>query len=216
VLGLGGLALYLYTLWSRWASRRRRGLEPPSLPLLAVQAGTATVLTVVVVAVLNSYFGVPYMLVILLALTAVFSLLLNRTAFGRHVYAIGGSAEAARRAGIRVGAVRVAIFTMASTLGAFGGILGASREFSVSTGTGGGTLLLDAIAAAVIGGTSLFGGRGAVSSALFGALVIGSVENGLDLLGQSASTKDVATGIILLLAVSIDALSRRRRGTAGR
>lgn len=215
LLGLGSLAVYLLLLWSRWVSRRRHGLEPPAALLLVARSAIATLITVVVVATLNSYFGVPYVLAILLALTAFFALMLNKTAFGRHVYAIGGNAEAARRAGIHVGRVRVAIFTIASTLGAFGGILGASREFAVSTGTGGGTLLLDAIAAAVIGGTSLFGGRGFISSALLGALVIGSVENGLDLLGQSSSTKDVATGIILLLAVSIDALSRRRRSTAG-
>ncbi|HWE62020.1 MAG TPA: sugar ABC transporter permease, partial [Chloroflexota bacterium] len=196
LLGVGALAVYLALLWSRWVSRRRHSLEPPSVPMLVVRSAIATLIAVVVVATLNSYFGVPYVLAILLALTAFFALMLNKTAFGRHVYAIGGNAEAARRAGIHVGRVRVAIFTIASTLGAFGGILGASREFAVSTGTGGGTLLLDAIAAAVIGGTSLFGGRGFISSALLGALVIGSVENGLDLLGQSSSTKDVATGII--------------------
>lgn len=214
LLGLGSLIGYLGVLWSRWASRRRRGLEPPALPGLIVHSSIASAITVSLVGTLNSYFGIPYILAILLALTAFFALLLNKTAFGRHVYAIGGNAEAARRAGIHVGRVRVAIFTIASTLGAFGGILGASREFAVSTGTGGGTLLLDAIAAAVIGGTSLFGGRGFITSALLGSLVIGSVENGLDLLGQSSSTKDIATGIILLLAVSVDALSRRRRSSA--
>ena len=110
--------------------------------------------------------------------------------------------------------VRLAVFALASTLAALGGILSVSREFAVSNGTGGGTLLLEAIAAAVIGGTSLFGGRGQIYQALLGALVIGSIENGLYLLGQPASTQNIATGVILVIAVSVDALSRRRQQTS--
>ncbi len=209
------IAAYALTLSVGWSSRRRAGLETPAVRSLVARFAVVAAVTVVTVAVLNSYFGVPYVLVILLAVTVVLTIVTSRTAFGRHIYAIGGNAEAARRAGINVVAVRIAVFTIASTLAALGGIIAASREFAVSTGTGGGTLLLDAIAAAVIGGTSLFGGRGQIYNALLGALVIGSVENGLDLLGQPASTKNIATGVILLLAVSIDAVSRRRRRTVG-
>jgi hypothetical protein len=122
-----------------------------------------------------------------------------------------GNAEAARRAGIPVGAVRIGVFALIGMLAGLGGVLSASRQFAVSIGTGGGTLLLDAIAAAVIGGTSLFGGRGRIYHAILGALVIGSVANGLDLLGAPSSTKNIATGIILVVAVSIDALSRTPR-----
>jgi D-xylose transport system permease protein len=154
------------------------------------------------------------MVVLLLVVVALLTWMTNRSVFGRYVFAIGGNAEAARRAGIHVKTVRLAIFALASTLAALGGILSVSREFAVSTGTGGGTLLLEAIAAAVIGGTSLFGGRGQIYQALLGALVIGSIENGLYLLGQPASTQNIATGIILVIAVSVDALSRRRQQTS--
>jgi D-xylose transport system permease protein len=214
-LAIVGLTAYAAYLWLGYRGRQRVGLEGPSLPTLLVRLALVVALTVAVVALLNSYFGVPYVVVILLALTVVFTIVTTRTAFGRHIYAIGGNAEAARRAGIHVGSVRIAVFMIASTLGALGGVLEASREFAVSTGTGGGTLLLNAIAAAVIGGTSLFGGRGQIYNALLGALVIGGVQNGLDLLGQTASTEDIATGIILALAVSIDAFSRRRASASG-
>jgi D-xylose transport system permease protein len=168
----------------------------------------------VAIILFDAYFGIPYMVVLLLVVAALLTWMTNRSVFGRYVFAIGGNAEAARRAGIHVKTVRLAIFGLASTLAALGGILSVSREFAVSTGTGGGTLLLEAIAAAVIGGTSLFGGRGQIYQALLGALVIGSIENGLYLLGQPASTQNIATGIILVIAVSVDALSRRRQQTS--
>ena len=140
----------------------------------------------------------------------------KRTAFGRHVYAVGGNAEAARRSGINVDRVRIAVFMLCSTMAAFGGIILASLLFSVDTNAGGGTLLLDAIAAAVIGGTSLFGGRGEVKSALLGALVIVSVANGMGLLGLSAGLQFLVTGLILLAAVTVDSLSRKRLAAVGR
>jgi D-xylose transport system permease protein len=143
-------------------------------------------------------------------------LLIKRTRFGRHVFAVGGNAEAARRAGIRVERIRVAIFTLASMLAAAGGILASSRLLAVNQSSGSGDVLLNAIAAAVIGGTSLFGGRGSAWSAILGAMVIGSISNGMDLLALSSSVKFMVTGAVLLVAASIDALSRRGRQAAGR
>lgn len=146
----------------------------------------------------------------------VFAWTTTRTRFGRHIYAVGGNPEAARRAGISVPKIRIAVFTLSSLLAATGGLLAVSRNEAAGTLTGGGTLLLEAIAAAVIGGTSLFGGRGSVWAALLGALVIGSVSNGLDLTGAPADIKYIVQGAILLLAVTIDAISRRGRAAAGR
>jgi len=132
------------------------------------------------------------------------------------VFAVGGNAEAARRAGIRVDFIRITIFTLGSTLAAAGGMLAASRLLAVNQSSGSGDVLLNAIGAAVIGGTSLFGGRGSAWSALLGALVIGSISNGMDLLAFSSSVKFMVTGSVLLVAASIDAVSRRGRQAAGR
>ena len=216
-LGLVGLTIVIYAinLWMRRASRRRAGLEFLTIRALVIRVVILAVVLFALVEFLNAYFGVPTILVILLVLAVALTLLTTGTIFGRYIYAIGGNAEAARRAGIQVSTVRIAVFALTSAIAAFGGVISVSRAFAVSTGTGGGTLLLDAIAAAVIGGTSLFGGRGQIYQALLGALVIGSVQNGLDLLGQPSSTKDIATGIILVIAVSIDAISRRRRQAKG-
>jgi D-xylose transport system permease protein len=136
--------------------------------------------------------------------------------FGRYVYAVGGNTEAARRAGVSVDNVKIACFAICSMLAAVGGIILASRLRSVDTNSGGGSILLYSIAAAVIGGTSLFGGRGNLKSAVLGALVIGSIENGLGLLGLSAGTKFVITALVLLLAVTVDSLARKGRESAGR
>jgi D-xylose transport system permease protein len=198
--------------------RSRSGIDAGPLLPDVLRAAGAAVLSLGVAALLNSYLGVPILLVILLALTLVFAIISGSTVFGRHIYALGGNAEAARRAGIRVRSARIVIFTLASTLAAAGGILEASRAFSVSVNSGGGNTSLNAIAAAVIGGTSLFGGRGRLAGALLGALVISSVQNGLDLIGGSASSEAIATGVILLAAITIDVTARRRRlsrGTAG-
>jgi D-xylose transport system permease protein len=163
------------------------------------------------VAILNEDRGVPLALVIVVALCAIFSFITERTRFGRHIFAVGGNAEAARRAGIRVKRVRVTVFMLASTLAAFGGILAASRLLAVNQQSGSGEVLLFAIAGPVIAGTSLFGGRGFVWSALLGAIVIGSITNGMDLLGLDSDIKFIITGGVLLAAVTIDAATRLRR-----
>jgi D-xylose transport system permease protein len=208
VVAFAGLSM------ARRGARRRAGALVSHAAWSAAQIMLVAVCGAVVVGALNAYFGVPVLLVILFGLTVLLTWLMRRTPYGRHLYAIGGNAEAARRAGIPVGWTRISVFTLASALAGVAGIVSVSRQFSVSTGTGGGTLLLEAIAAAVIGGASLFGGRGRPYQALLGALVITSVANGLDLLGEPSSVKNVATGTILVLAVCMDALSRRRTGAA--
>lgn len=191
------------------------GLKPPQLWWrTGLRLGMIGGGLFAMVGYLNYYLGVPYLLVLLLAITVALGWVTRRTVVGRHLYAVGGNAEAARRAGVRVGAIRIAVLAASGMFAATAGVVSASRLFTVSSGTGGGTLLLEAIAAAVIGGTSLFGGRGRVYNAILGALLIVSIENGLDLLGQSAATKDMATGIILVMAISVDAISRRRRASA--
>lgn len=212
---LTAMATYALLKIARRRGRESEGLPVPPLMAFAAQLAAVALAAAGLVAYLQRYFGVPWLLLVLLSLTWLLTLLTRRTPFGRHMYAIGGSSEAARRAGIPVNRTRILVFTLASTLAGLAGVVAASRQFSVSSGTGGGTLLLEAIAAAVIGGTSLFGGRGRAFHALLGALVIVSISNGLDLLGEPSSVKNVATGIVLVLAVSLDALSRRRRAAMG-
>jgi D-xylose transport system permease protein len=199
--------------------RRRRvaaGLptQPPRTIVTRMVVLTAGALAAA--AVLAADRGLPLALLIFTGLVALVDLLIKRTRFGRHVLAVGGNAEAARRAGIRVDNVRLVVFTLASTLAAAGGILAASRLFAVSQSSGASDTLLNAIAAAVIGGTSLFGGRGSAYSALVGGLVIFSISNGMDLLGVQSSTKFIVTGAVLLLAATVDAVSRHGRQAAGR
>jgi D-xylose transport system permease protein len=144
-------------------------------------------------------------------LMIVFTFITERTRYGRHIFAVGGNAEAARRAGIRIRRIRLSVFVIASTLAAAGGVLAASRLLSVNQQSGGSDLLLLAIAGPVVAGTSLFGGRGFVWSALLGAIVIGSISNGMDLLGLDSDVKFMITGAVLLAAVTIDAATRLRR-----
>jgi D-xylose transport system permease protein len=194
--------------------RMRRGQAGLSVPPL-VQALIAPALVAAgafaAVAILNEDRGVPLAVVIVVALTAIFAFITERTRFGRHIFAVGGNAEAARRAGIRVNQVRMAVFVLGSTLAAFGGVLAASRLLAVNQQSGSADLLLFAIAGPVIAGTSLFGGRGFVWSALLGAIVIGSISNGMDLLGLESDIKFIITGGVLLAAVTIDAATRLRR-----
>lgn len=206
-----GVALYGSVRLSREARRRRVGLPAAPVPALVLRTGLIAGALLAIVAVLNNATGVPTIGLILFCLVIVFSLITTKTRFGRYIYAVGSNAEAARRAGISVSRIRIAVFTLASMLAAVGALMAVSRGAAATTQTGGGTLLLEAVAAAVIGGTSLFGGRGSVWAALMGAFVIGSVSNGLDLLGQAADVKLMVEGAILLVAVTIDALARRGR-----
>ena len=191
------------------ASRRRRGLDGVAPGTLLGRVLLFSVLVLGVVATLNLYRGVPLLMLILGALVALLWGVTAFTPFGRHLFAIGGNAESARRAGIPVRKMRAAAFAVAGFMAAAGGIIGASRYASVSFNAfAGGPLLLEAIGAAVIGGTSLFGGRGSIWNAVLGALVIGSLGNGLDLSGAAAADKLMVSGAILLLAVAFDAATR--------
>jgi D-xylose transport system permease protein len=203
------------TLWA-WRQRVVAGLADRQLagPLVRIVIVAAAVIATV--AILNSDRGVPLAVLILAGFVAGMQYVATRTLFGRHVFAVGGSAEAARRAGINIHAIRVIVFAIAGSMAAIGGIMGASRLLAVNQASGGSDLLLLAIAGPVIAGTSLFGGRGTVWSALLGALVIGSISNGMDLLAYESSVKFMVTGGVLLAAVVVDAIARRQRQAAGR
>ncbi len=194
-------------------ARQNLSIKPMGISLfqiigLAVIAGAA-------VWYANTDRGVPVSIMISLVFLFFWLFIANRTRFGRYVYAVGGNPEAARRAGINVNMIRIACFMISSFMASVGGIILASRLGSVSTNTGGGNLLLNSIAAAVVGGTSLFGGTGRVTSALLGALVIASVENGMGLMGWNSGVKFVVNGMVLLAAVLVDAYSRRSRASSG-
>ena len=196
-------------------TRRARRLAAKPLSLVALQTLGLALVTFAAVWYMNEDRGVPKVALILGAFLAFWSFVATRTRFGRHVYAVGGNAEAARRAGINVDRVRIAVFMISGFMAGVGGIMLASRLRSVATNTGGGNLLLLVIAAAVIGGTSLFGGTGRVMAALLGALVIASIQNGMDLMGLASGTKFVITGLVLLGAVLVDAFAKRRRTARG-
>lgn len=209
---LVGLLIFgslIYYQGQTMVARCRRGLTYAPLPVLVLQLSAWALLIFGTVFVANLDRGVPLVGVILLLLWATLSLVATHTVFGRYVYAVGGNRNAARRVGIDVDRIRVLVFMLSSVMAGLGGIILASRLRSVDTAAGSGNLLFNAIAAAVIGGTSLFGGSGRVSSAVFGTLVIAGVENGMGLLGLSSGVKFVITGLVLLIAVLVDALSRR-------
>jgi D-xylose transport system permease protein len=203
--------------------RRRRSLNvaPPLTVLLLKIAGVilAGVFVVLICNVNRGRFvpirGVPWVVLIVIGFATLWTTILSRTAFGTHIYAIGGNAEATRRAGVPVNRIRVCVFMIAGFMGSVAGIIYASRLRSVSTNLDGGTLVLYCIASSVIGGTSLFGGRGKAISAILGGLVIASIDNGMGLLGLSAAARYIVTGIVLLAAVSLDALANRGRRASG-
>ena len=216
-IGLPVLAVVLYAvgLIVNYARRRSAGLRTVSATRIVVQIVVAAVLVLGTMAVFESYNGVPYSTAILFAFIVILWLLLTKTSFGRHIYAVGGNAEAARRAGINVVGVRIAAFTMCSMLAAIGGIILASHGNAVASQIDP-TLLLNAIAAAVIGGVSLFGGRGSAWSIVLGVLIIGSLVNGLSLLSQGADVSEMVEGAVLVIAVTVDAIVRRAQANTGR
>jgi D-xylose transport system permease protein len=216
VLALVVIAVYGASGFLERLRRTRAGLAPPSLRNFIIRWVVVSAGTIATVSVLNSDRGIPLAGLILIGLCALFVFITERTVFGRHVYAVGGNDEASRRAGIRVTRVRMIVFILASTLAAAGGILLASRLLAVNQSSGGSDLLLLAIAGPVIAGVSLFGGRGSVWGALLGALVIGSISNGMDLLGLESSVKFMVTGGVLIFAVIIDALGRKQRAVHGK
>jgi D-xylose transport system permease protein len=211
-----GTALYALSTVAGVVGRRRHGIRTDNLIVVAAKLLFVGAVLFGAVIWANKERGFPLAFVLVIILLVFWTWVAERTTFGRHVYAVGGNAEAARRAGINVARIRVYVFMISGLMAGFGGVILAARLNSVDLNAGGGTLLLDAISAAVIGGTSLFGGRGRVISALLGALVISTVGNGIDLLGYSSAIKYMVTGLILLAAVTLDALSRRRLERAGR
>jgi len=212
------VAAYGVRAWLRDSRRRASGLvaPPPSVTVLRIASVLVAGIAVVLICsvnrgVLTPIRGLPWVVLVVLGVVAVWSFVLGRTSFGRYVYAIGGNPEAARRAGVSLPLIRTACFTFASLTAGIAGIIYASRLRSVSTSIDGGTLVLYAVAAAVIGGTSLFGGRGKASQAVLGGLVIAAIDNGMGLQGYSAYVRFIVTALVLLAAVTIDALTRRGR-----
>lgn len=211
ILGLVTIGGFVLTALMKRRSRAKAGLPPGPILGTAIRLVATAIGVLAAVYVMNDDRGVPLAVVIMLLLMVFFTFLTERTRFGRHIFAVGGNLEASKRAGIRTDGVKIAVFTMASTLAAAGGILAASRLLAVNQSSGAGDLLLLAIAGPVIAGTSLFGGRGFVFSALLGALVIGSISNGMDLLALESSVKYMITGAVLLAAVTLDSVTQRRR-----
>jgi D-xylose transport system permease protein len=216
IIATGISVVFAGTVAAGARSRVRHGLPVGNVPLLVIRTGFVAAITFLFVAISNHARGVSFAGMLVIAMIAVGTFVARRTTFGRHVYAVGGNAEAARRAGINVPFIRIAVFMISGAMAAMGGIMFASRLQGVALSAGGGSTLLDAIAAAVIGGTSLFGGRGRVIGALLGAVVIGTIANGLALIGSDASTQFIVTGLILLAAVTLDTLSRRKLVASGR
>ncbi|WP_249353750.1 sugar ABC transporter permease [Microbacterium sp. 2FI] len=212
VLSVGAFA------WSLLRRARRRAaanLVSQSYRDIAFRSGGLLVFLLAATWYLNLYRGIGVMFLFFIALVVVMNFALTRTRWGRSVYAVGGSVEAARRAGIRVDRVYLSVFAMCATLAAVGGILAAARLASASQSSGTGDTNLNAIAAAVIGGASLFGGRGSAFSALLGIIVIQSISSGLTLLALDSEVQFMITGVVLVLAVIVDSISRRTRAATG-
>ncbi len=226
---------YAVISWRAISGRRKAGLKATATSVWIAKAGALAVMMGVLVFVLNQQRqivrpgkescpldgdapigcipviqGVPWAVLVVIVLVVGLTFVLGRTSFGRHVYAVGGNAEASRRAGINVKSIRIYCFMIGSTLAAVAGVLLASRDNSVSPTTGGAQTLLFAVGAAVIGGTSLFGGKGKVMDAVIGGLVIAVIANGLPLITQQSGIQFVVTGLVLLVAASVDAISRKR------
>ncbi|GAA4584059.1 ABC transporter permease [Planotetraspora phitsanulokensis] len=221
-----GVVVYAGIQLFRARRRIGRGLAADPLTLIAFRVLSLAVISGVAIYVLNlersrnalivSLKGVPIVVPIIVVLLIVWTFVLRRTAYGRHIYAVGGNAEASRRAGINVDRIRISAFVICSFMASIGGVIAASRANSVDPNTGGSDVLLFAVGAAVIGGTSLFGGKGRALDAVLGGAVVAVIQNGMGLMGYSAGVKYVVTGSVLLLAAGVDALSRRRAASTGR
>lgn len=207
-LVVGAIVLFALVMASTWRSRLQAGLSGSFNSAVLAPVGIVALFLVGMLVFLENQRGLPMPVILFLALLGVMSYITSETRFGTYLYAIGNNAEAARRAGIKVDRIKITAFAIAGGMAAFGGILSASRSLGVSVssggGVGGGALLLESIAAAVIGGVSLFGGRGMVVGALFGALIIATVSNGLNLMGVANEARLIVTGLLLVVAVSID------------
>jgi D-xylose transport system permease protein len=214
------VAAFGVTMWRRDARRRASGLPAAPVGLTVAKIGVSLLggaLLILLVNVdrgrLTPVYGLPWVVLLVLAVLVGWAYLLGRRRFGLYVYAVGGNAEAARRAGIDLPRIRVLAFMLCSLTAGIAGIVYASRLRSISTSLDGGTLVLYGIAGAVIGGTSLFGGRGKVLHGVLGGLVIAAIDNGMGLLGFSAAAKNIVTAVVLIAAVTIDAVTRRNRPT---
>jgi D-xylose transport system permease protein len=222
VIAVGG---YAAVVLIRHFSRLRKGLVAQPTSLVMAKIGALAVLAAVITYALSLnrapsnlviIEGVPYVVPLVLVLLVIGTFVLDRTSYGRHVYAVGGNKEAARRAGINVERIRMSVFVIASSAAAIGAIVYSSKVGSVDPNAGAGNTLLLSVGAAVIGGTSLFGGKGRLRDAVIGGAVLAIIQNGMGLLKQPAAVVFIVTGLVLLLAASVDALSRRRAATAAR
>ncbi|WP_372509490.1 sugar ABC transporter permease [Streptomyces humicola] len=216
--GLALIGTVVYLAASLWETRRRRSAGVPFRPLSEIVVKTVLLAIVAfgAAAVLNQASGLPLCVLIFLLVVVGLDLVLRRTAYGRQVFAVGGGIEAARRAGINVAWVRISVFMISGTMAALGGMFLAGQVNSAQSTQGGGNTLMEAIAAAVIGGTSLFGGRGKTWSALLGALVIVSIQQGMYILNLNTAIQYMITGAVLLAAVVVDSVSRRTQKASGR
>jgi D-xylose transport system permease protein len=224
-LAIGAVAVFALVQFLRHRGRAARGLvtEPVGIMLLRI-AGIAALL-LITTAILTqerainpavaSLKGVPIAAPVMGGFLVLWTFVLGRTSYGRHVYAVGGNAEAARRAGIPVDRIRISVFVIGSFMAAIGGVMLVSRAGSVDPNTGGSSTLLYSVGAAVIGGTSLFGGKGKVIHAVIGGAVIAVIDNGMFLMDFSSGTRYIFTGVILLIAAGVDALARRRAAATG-
>ncbi len=218
--------IYAGLAWNRRRTRAAAGLPLEPMSVLAAKIGALAVVLGLATWILSvergvnpaiaSLKGIPYIVPITAVIVIGLTFMLKRTQFGRHIYAVGGNAEAARRAGINVLMVKIVCFMLCSTLAAMAGIVFASRDNSISPTTGGSTTLLLAVGAAVIGGTSLFGGKGRVIDAILGGLVVAVLANGMPLIKSEQAPQFVVTALVLLLAASVDAIARRKAARSGR
>ncbi|MEU4239412.1 ABC transporter permease [Actinoplanes sp. NPDC026619] len=225
VFAIVAVVLFAVVQLNNVRTRLARKLVTDPIGIVAMRIGALAIIVLVATAILtqersinpviNSVKGVPIVAPIIAVFLVIWTFVLGKTTYGRHLYAVGGNTEAARRAGIPVDRIRISVFVIGSFMASIGGILAVSRANSVDPNTGGSNILLYSVGAAVIGGTSLFGGKGKAINAVVGGAVITVIDNGMGLMGYSAGTKYMVTGLILLVAASVDALARRRAASTG-